>query len=87
MLAAALIRSSRVALALVLVACLGLVWLALPAPSQAQEMRCGHEFDYYDDDTYSHQIGMRYWDCPPYCTYSAWGSTSGYVIIWDLGCS
>lgn len=81
-----LIRYSRLWLALVLVACLGLVALALPTPSQAQDMRCGHEFDYYSDDTYSYQVGMRYWDCPPWCTYSAWGTTSGYVIIWDLGC-
>jgi|HubBroStandDraft_3_1064219.scaffolds.fasta_scaffold37398_2 hypothetical protein len=85
--AAVLTRSPRFWLALVLVGCLGLVSLALPVPSQAQTGRCGHEFDYYDDATYTNQIGMRYWGCPPFCTYAAWGSTSSYVIIWDLGCS
>lgn len=87
MISSALSGHRRVLIALALAACLGLVCLALPAPSQAQLGRCGNEFDYYSDDTYTDQVGMRYWDCPPWCTYSAWGRTSPYVIVYDLGCS
>jgi hypothetical protein len=80
----ALRSSRRLALVPAVIVCFTLALLALPAKSRGQT-RCGNEFDYYSDDTYSCQVGMRYWGCN--CEYASWGRTSGYVIIQDLGCS
>ena len=79
----ALRSSRRLALLPAIVVCFTLALLALPSRSRAD--RCGNEFDYYSDATYSCQVGMRTWGCN--CEYSSWGSTSPYRIIVSLGCS
>jgi hypothetical protein len=73
----------RSLLALVLALCLAATFLALHPVSQAQaQYRCGNEFFYYSDDTYTYVVGYQVWDCN--CYYSSWGVLTDYRQIQPL---
>lgn len=80
----AIVRAHRrPLLALVLALCLAVTFLALHPVSQAQaQTRCGNEFYYYSDATYTCQVGYEVWDCD--CYYSSWGYRTVYRIIVPL---
>jgi hypothetical protein len=76
----------RIILAALLIVGLAAVFAATP-PSQAQSMRCGTEFIYYSDSTYSCQVGLRGWlplDCG--CASYGWGSVTPYFDVDDAVC-
>lgn len=54
--------------------------LALPRPvfACAEWQRCGSEFYYYSDATYTILVGYQGWECNP-CTYSSWGEVTNYI--------
>jgi hypothetical protein len=74
--------SRRLLLALALVVTLAATFLAAPPPSQAD--RCGNEFYYYDDDTYTNLVGYEVYECN--CAHSSWGVRTAYRVIEPLGC-
>ena len=81
------IFTGRVRLAVLVIAALATTFAAYtPAPSQAQT-RCGTEFDYYSDETFTDLVGVRGW-LPDSCgcqSYS-WGSTTVFRIVTDSFC-
>jgi len=72
----------RLLLALALVVTLAVTFLAAPPPIQAD--RCGNEFYYYDDDTYTNLVGYEVYECN--CAHSSWGVHTVYRVIEPLGC-
>lgn len=76
--------SRRLLLALALSFPLAATFLAAPPSAQAVFSRCGNEFYYYSDSTYTNLVGYEVWDCN--CTYSSWGSRTVYRVIEPLGC-
>lgn len=73
------------ALMLVLVALATVLVLATPEPAAAD--RCGTEFIYYSDATYTEVVGVRGW--LPYscnCQSYSWGSISIYREVTDSYC-
>lgn len=60
---------------------------AAAQPSDAQTTRCGTEFDYYSDGTYSCVAGVRGWlplDCG--CASYGWGSVTPYRDVTNAWC-
>ncbi|HEV8578844.1 MAG TPA: DUF6289 family protein [Thermoanaerobaculia bacterium] len=74
-------RSRRLLLAFALVLVLAVTFLTSPRPSEAQS-RCGNEFFYYSDETYSEIVGYEVWDCN--CYHSYWGERTEYREIVPL---
>jgi hypothetical protein len=75
----------RVVLAALLVLSLIGVFAA-SAPSEAQT-RCGTEFYYYSDGTFTDVVGVRGWlpwDCG--CASYSWGSITLYREVYDSVC-
>lgn len=61
--------------------------LTLAAPTPASADRCGTEFIYYSDSTYTEVVGVRGW--LPYncnCQSYGWGSLSVYREVTDSWC-
>ena len=57
-----------------------------PSPSEAGT-RCGTEFQYYSDATYTELVGVRGWlpeECG--CQFYTWGSLSVYKLTEDSWC-
>jgi hypothetical protein len=74
--------SRRLLLALALVLTLAATFLAAPGPIRAD--RCGNEFYYYSDATYTDLVGYEVYDCN--CFHSSWGVRTVYRVIEPLGC-
>jgi hypothetical protein len=53
------------------------------ARSEAQT-RCGNEFYYYSDDTYTEVVGYEVWDCD--CSHGFGGERTSYREIVPLDC-
>jgi hypothetical protein len=73
--------SRRLLLVLALSLALAATFLLLPSRSEAQ-FRCGNEFFYYSDATYTEIVGYQVWDCN--CYYSSWGELTDYREIVPL---
>lgn len=76
----------RLVLTVLLMVALVAVFAATP-PSAAQSTRCGTEFDYYSDNTYSDIVGVRGWlpwDCG--CASYSWGEVTPYRDVTDAWC-
>lgn len=61
--------------------------LTLAAPTPASADRCGTEFYYYSDSTYSEVVGIRGWlpyDC--FCQSYFWGEITPYKEVRDSWC-
>lgn len=77
----------RVVLAALLVCTLIAVFAAGSPQASAQQTRCGTEFYYYSDSSYSCMVGLRGWlpwDCG--CASYGWGSITPYREIYDSVC-
>jgi len=58
-----------------------------PAPSEAQQSKCGTEIWYWSDATYTETVGLRAWtsyECG--CQHYYWGSISFYRTFEDSYC-
>lgn len=61
--------------------------LVLAFPKTASADRCGTEFIYYSDASFSEVVGVRGW--LPYscnCQFYSWGSLSTYSEVQDSWC-
>ena len=76
--------SRRLLLALALIVTLAATFLAAPPRAQATLGRCGNEFYYYSDATYTDLVGYEVYDCN--CAHSSWGLRTVYRVIEPLGC-
>jgi hypothetical protein len=79
--------TGRIRLAVLAIAVLAAIFAAYtPAPSQAQT-RCGTEFIYYSDDTFTEVVGVRGW-LPDYCgcQFYSWGCITSYREVTDSYC-
>jgi len=70
-----------------LLACTLIAVFASGSPQAAAQTRCGTEFYYYSDSSYSCMVGLRGWlpeNCG--CASYGWGSVTPYREIYDSVC-
>ena len=79
-------RKAVAALVLVFLVAAGVAALT-PAPAEAST-RCGTEFQYYSDATYTELVGMRGWLPYPSCGCQSYGfgEITIYKIVLDSYC-
>lgn len=75
--------SALLALAVVFV----VVFFAAPEVGADPRTKCGTQYDYYSDASYSTLVGVRgYTDEACGCQLYGWGSISLYRIFSEVGC-
>lgn len=82
-------RSARITLTalLALLVVLAAAFFAAPELGADPKTRCGTQYDYYSDFTYSELVGVRgYTDEACGCQLYGWGSMTLYRIFSEVGC-